>query len=67
MIVITCVLFGKDFYDKENPKIISENIKTDDYKEFNLKPSNLTFAFWVEDVIGNLAHNISELMKTNII
>ena len=66
IIVIVTILFGKDFYNKENPTVIVENIKSDEYKEFNLTPSNLTFAFRVEDSSGNNADFSNGLIKTII-
>ena len=66
MICIVTILFGRDFYNKEGPKIIFENFMTDDYKEFNLTPSNLTFAFRIEDDYGNLANFPNQLIKTTV-
>ena len=45
VILIVTILFGRNFYYKENPKILTENIKTENSFEFNLNPTNLTFAF----------------------
>ncbi len=53
VVIITIILFGKDFYNKENPRLIYEIIKTSDYKEINISPSNFTIAFRIENHKGN--------------
>ncbi len=45
--IITTLIFGKDFYLKETPRIISESIKTNDISFINLQPNNFTVAFTV--------------------
>lgn len=66
MVIIVTIMFGKDFYNKENPRIVSESIKTTDYKEFNLTPNNITIAFRLEDHKANVAKFSRELIKTKV-
>ena len=67
MNLIVTILFGRDFYYKENPKIITESIKTEDNNEFNLSPSNLTLAFRIENDYDNRDTLINSLIKTIIV
>ena len=53
LIFTSIILFGKDFYNKDNPKLIYSNIKTDTIKEITIKPNNFTVAFRIEDNSGN--------------
>ncbi len=53
MVVVTTLLFGSDFYNKQNPRIYSENIKAIDYKAITLFPSNFILAFRIEEFEGN--------------
>lgn len=55
IVIIIIILFGIDFFYKLSPKIISENLKTDKYREINLKPENLTIAFRIDDEASNPA------------
>ena len=66
MIIITCILFGGDFYNKENPRIVTENVQTEDSRVLDVTPSNFTFAFRITDINGNYAPVISSLLKINI-
>ncbi len=45
MIIVTTILFGRDFYLKEIPRIVTETIKTSNYSFINVQPSNFTIAF----------------------
>ncbi len=65
VIVLTSILFGKDFYNKENPRVVIENIKTDDFKEINFTPDLFTFAFRIENGAGNYAEQASTYLKLN--
>ena len=59
IIILISLLFGADFYNKENPRLITENIKTDDFKEIDFTPDKFTFAFRIENGAGNLAVDAS--------
>ena len=66
MIIVTTILFGKDFYNKESPKIVTENIKTENSEEISLSQKNLTLAFRIEDDSGSLAHDALDFINTRI-
>ena len=66
MVFITISLFGKDFFYKESPKIVSENIKANDFKQIILKPEHLTIAFRIEDIIGNSAVEVLQYISINL-
>lgn len=60
---IVCFLFGKDFYLKENPKIFSENILTNQYRRVNITPSNFIFTIRIEDASGNILSDYENYFK----
>ena len=66
LVVVVTIMFGRDFYNKENPRIVFENIKTSNYREFDLTPSNITMAFRLEDNLANVAKFSRELIKTKV-
>ena len=52
VVIVTTLLFGKDFYNKQNPRLYTENIKAITYNEITLFPNNFTFALRIEDEGG---------------
>lgn len=64
--LITFTLFGQNFYNKTNPKIIIENKKNNQYQLYNLNSKNFTFLFRIEDKDGGgLTHEYFKKDKYN--
>ena len=67
MILVTSLLFGKDFYMKVNPRVVTENILTDIYKEIDLTPKDLNFAYRIEDSLGNpINKNLTKMLNIRL-
>ena len=65
LILVISIIFGKDFYLRDSPRIISERLLTDEYRNVTLDSTNFIFAFRIEDVVGNFFQsNLFELMIT---
>jgi len=52
VIVVTCILFGKDFYNRTNPKVLSQKTVPEKYSQINLTNKKLTFSWRIEDENG---------------
>ena len=53
LMFIFCFLFGKDFFFKQNPKVLISNEKPTTYQIFNLTQNDLLLAWRINDLYGN--------------
>ncbi len=53
LILLLCFLSGKDFFFKENPKVLISNEKPTKYTIFNLTQNDLLLAWRINDINGN--------------
>jgi hypothetical protein len=53
VMLVTTILFGKDFFNKINPKIIAQKMVPTNYTEVRLTNRNFVFAWRFEDLDGN--------------
>ena len=50
---LLCFLFGRDFFYKENPRVLISNEKPTKYSIFNLTQNDLLLAWRINDLEGN--------------
>ena len=53
LILVLCFLVGRDFFFKENPKVLISNEKPTKYTIFNLTQNDLLLAWRINDLNGN--------------
>lgn len=53
LISVASVLFGRDFYLKETPRVFTESISPEVFDNITMTPNNFNFMFRLEDKIGN--------------
>ncbi len=54
LIIAASFLFGEDFYLRETPRVVTEKILTEEYRNITLNQINFLFAFRIEDKGGRL-------------
>jgi len=52
LIIVTCFFFGKDFYYRTNPKVLSQKKVSENYTKINISSRNLTIFWRMEDEEG---------------
>jgi len=53
VIIVTCFFFGKDFYHRTNPKVLSQKTVPEDFPKMNISSRNLTISWRIEEEFGN--------------
>ena len=53
LMFLLCFLFGRDFFYKENPRVLISNEKPTKYSIFNLTQNDLLLAWRINDLEGN--------------
>ena len=66
VIIVVTIFFGKDFYLKETPRIVTEKVLIDNYRKINLTPEVLTIAFRLESSDGNQLKDEKGYLNFNI-
>ena len=66
LVIVTTILFGRDFFKKQNPRLYTENIKANNFKELTISPSNFILGFRLENYEANLADDPENYFNFNI-
>lgn len=60
LIVITTLFFGQNFYLRKNPTILTEDIKSNDFRVYNITAKDFILPFRLEDAHGYVLPNFKD-------